>query len=296
MNIASLIRCKKIIDEVKNNNYPSKTELQEAVNLMLKNVSNISDEKISEVGEKTIGRDIKAINAVLGIPIEYNRSSKGYFIADVEHSKAESEMLLEASNMFYILQNMDNVRDYVSFEPRKTKKGIEHFFYILGAIRAKRKISFSYLQYEKKEETKRFVSPLGLKEFKGFWYLVAKEKDSIKIFGLDRINAVSTTLEKSDYPADFSLKEYFKHCYGIVRFNDEEPQEIKIKMLPIKAAYYIANPLHASQKVLEETDAYVVMSIYTYLTYDLQKELRSHGEREVSVIQPKDGLITKRYY
>ena len=296
MNIQQLLRCKTILEEVEKGKNPSLNDINNAVNVMLERLSSLSGDKDRSVSERTIKRDINDIKNILGIYIEHSSALKGYHIDKEQFRGQKYEALLEAANLVHVLQNMENVQDYIAFEPRKSKRGIEHFFEIVEAIRKKRKIRFIYTHYEKKEETERIVSPLGLKEFKGFWYLVAQDKKGIKAFGLDRITCLSSTLEKSIYPKDFSLEKHYEHCYGIVRFDDEEPQEIKIKMLPIKAAYYKANPLHHSQKVIEETNEYAIISIYAYLPYDLQKELRSHGEHEVSVIQPKDGLVTKRYY
>jgi hypothetical protein len=125
---------------------------------------------------------------------------------------------------------------------------------------------------------------------------VTHDHEVVKTFGLDRISNLTVTGKKSERKDDFCLDTYYKDCYGIVRFPDEEPQEILIWTTPIKASYYKANPLHKSQKEVENTAEHTIFSINTYLTYDLQQELRSHGEDSVKIIQPKDGMITKRYY
>ena len=297
MNIEQLLRCKTILEEVERGKYPTLKELNESVNVMLTKLHELNDSECKSVTERTTKRDIKDVRDLLRVYIDYDNNNKGYFIDNNEYGESECNALLEAANLVFVLQNMDNVKGNISFEPRKAKSGTAHFFEILEAIRKRKKVSFNYTHYEKKESTNREVSPLGLKEFKGFWYLVAHDGKAYKTFGLDRIsNLVVLKTVKSYYPKDFSLEKHYENCYGIVRFSDEEPQEILIRTTPIKASYYKANPLHKSQKTVEETDEYTIFSIFTYLTYDLQQELLSHGEKEVSVIQPADGLVIKRYY
>ena len=297
MSIQQLVRCNTIIKDIRKGNYPSMEDLNTSVNKVLVTLGEFTNEDSSTVVGKTIKRDIKAIRNLLQIDIEFSASLKGYYIDEEQFDQNEYEALIEALNIVYVLQNMENVKSHISFERRKTKLGTHHFLEILNAIRDKKKINFKYTQYDKEETTDRVVSPLGLKEFKGFWYLVAKDEKGIKTFGLDRIeNVIINRLDNADYPKDFSLEEYYKDCYGIVRFDNDKPQDILIKMLPIKAKYYEANPLHHSQEIIEKNDKYVIIKIHTYLTYDLQQELRSHGEDEVSIIQPEDGLRTKGYY
>lgn len=296
MTLEKLLRCKTIIEEVKNSSYTSTmANICEAVNKMLGSLYSINETGHKVVGERTIKRDIEDIRRTFEINIEYDSDEKGYFIK-LNKSEPQIEALLEAAQLVHVLQNMENIKPYIAFEPRKAKTGSKLFFEILEAIKDKKKIEFKYTQYEKKEQTKRLVSPLGLKEFKGFWYLIAQDESGIKTFGLDRINDLTLTNQKLKKIEDFSLDKYYEHCYGIVRFPDEGPQEILIKASPIKASYYKANPLHKSQKVVEENAEYTIFSLDVCLTYDLQQELRSHGEKDVMIIQPKDGMITKRYY
>jgi len=297
MNIEQLLRCKTILEEVEKGKYPTLISLNEAVNNMLNKLHELNDSEYKTVTDRTTKRDIQDIRGLLRVYIDYDIKNKGYYIENDGFTENECAALLEAANLVFVLQNMDNVKGNIAFEPRKAKSGTGHFFEILEAVRKRRKISFKYTHYEKRESTSREVSPLGLKEFKGFWYLVAHDGKAFKTFGLDRISDLTVIkTQKSYYPKDFSLEKHYEHCFGIVRFYDEEPQEILIKTTPIKASYYKANPLHKSQKVVEATEAYTIFSIFTYLTYDLQQELLSHGEKEVSVLQPADGLVIKRYY
>lgn len=291
MNLEKLLRNKFVFEEIRKKEYPSLSDLLEKISI---NYTRVYTPRKESISETTLKRNFREIEEIFGVDIRYSAQEKGYYVEDAEHDVI-IEKALESLNLFYLMKNTPRALKHIRFAPRKAS-GTDLFFGVLDAIEEKKKIRFFYTHYEKKEITERIVSPLGLKEFKGFWYLVANGQKGIRVFGLDRISGLTKLLENADNPQDFSLDGYFKHCYGIVRFPDSEPQEIQIKMIPIKAAYYKANPLHHSQKIVEENSDYVIISLFVYYTYDLKQELRSHLTSEVEVIQPKGSLDSERYY
>ena len=295
MKIAELWRYKKIIDEIEKKNYPSREELLETVNNHLFEADEMYASSFKQITLRTLHRDLKKIESIFGIEINSNKREKGYEILSVEHQDEEMLRLLDSLNLFFVSQNIKIYKKYIHFESRKVNVS-DTYIEILTAIKKGKKVKFLYSHYEKKA-TERFVSPLGLKEFKGFWYLICKDEKGIKTFGLDRITGLTITTNNFKYPQDFSLNDYYKYCYGIVRFSDSEPKEIKIKLLHIKAQYYKVNPLHNSQKIEVLDDKYSLLTMYAYLTYDLQQELRSHYKDELIVLEPK-GVMEKppRYY
>lgn len=291
MNLEKLLRNKFIYEELKKGSYPSLNEMREMIRSKFALVYSPKNEEISL---STLNRDLRDIEKIFGVNIEFDDTKRGYYIDNSEH-EIVIEKALESLNLFYLLENTPEALRYIRFSPRKAS-GTDYFVDILHAITDNKKVRFIYKHYEKDGIAERIVSPLGLKEFKGFWYLIADDKGTIKVFGLDRISGLAKYNENAKRPKNFDIDDYFKHCYGIVRFPDSEPEEVLIKMKPIKAAYYKANPLHHSQKIVEENKKYVVVSLYVYYTYDLKQELRSHLREELEVIQPKDSLNSERYY
>ena len=289
--LLKLLRCKFIIDEIEKGYHPSLSDLTTNTNRFLEDINSIVGD-INTISERTVKRDISEIRELFGITIN---SRNGYSIDESCSDTESTHATLDSLLLFFIQNNTPNANSYIRSAPRKAS-GSEHFFTILKAITDKKKVSFSYSQYEKKEVTHRLVSPLGLKEFKGFWYLVAADKKNIKTFGLDRIDGLSISLENAFVPEGFDMDEYYKYCFGIVRFLDSKPQDIIIKTTPIKAAYYKANPLHHSQRIIKETNDSTTFSLFMYLTYDLQQELRSHGAEQVEVLKPDVTLGEVRYF
>lgn len=79
---------------------------------------------------------------------------------------------------------------------------------IIEAMLNKNWISFSY------KDKKRVVAPMGLKNVRGFWYLLGKEDDlDMKIYKIIRIQSdVKTEISKQSItrPSDFDLDKYLQ--------------------------------------------------------------------------------------
>jgi proteasome accessory factor B len=69
--------------------------------------------------QRTFQRDVKDIKNIFGVEIEYNRTSKGYYIADDESDTYNFERVLEAFDMFTIMNVTKNIVPYIQLEQRK---------------------------------------------------------------------------------------------------------------------------------------------------------------------------------
>jgi predicted DNA-binding transcriptional regulator YafY len=76
-----------------------------------------------------------------------------------------------------LLSMAENLSRYVQFEKRKST-GSEHLYGVIHAIKSRFRVNFSYRPFweEGKQEEKRTVDPLLLKEFKTRWYLMAIDR------------------------------------------------------------------------------------------------------------------------
>jgi predicted DNA-binding transcriptional regulator YafY len=236
---------------------------------------------------RTFQRDIKDIDGLFHIQIKCNRSNQ-YYIADDEHSNLKNKML-EAFDVFNLLNFGEQISPHVIFDNR-CKLGTQHLFGLLHAIKNGLVVKFIHQSHYKPEPTNRDVEPYALKEFKGRWYLLAKDfKDNmLKTFGLDRILELDITKKKFIVPANFNANAYFEYCYGIIVPDDEEfdPEEIILSFEPQQGKYIVSYPLHESQKVLVNNEKELRVSLYLFITHDLIMELLSFGDK-MKVIQPQ---------
>lgn len=238
-----------------------------------------------EITKRTFQRDLDEIRSLFNVDIQYDFSRKVYAISE-DSQNATSNRMLEAFDMFNALNITDDLSNYVHFENRKPK-GTEHFYGLLHAAKNHLIIRYSYLKYEDDEITQRIAEPYGLKEFKGRWYLIAKDqKDSyIKTFGLDRIEDLEITKKRFDAPRAFNATTIFKNCFGIINPTNSQPEDIVLSFDGFQGKYIKSFPLHESQQVLVDSEEEVRIGLALYVTHDLVMELLSYGAT-MTVIKP----------
>lgn len=242
---------------------------------------------IKSISVRTLQRDINDIRELFNIDIKCNCLNR-YYIAEDEQAGFNNRML-EAFDIFNLINVGEKIYPHVLFENR-CKIGTQHLFGLLHAIKNGFAVKFSHKKYYESEFTSREVEPYALKEFKGRWYLLAKDYKGnfLKTFGLDRISDLDITKKKFVIPNNFNANQYFEHCFGIIvpDDNDFEPEEIILSFTPEQGKYVISYPLHESQKVIQENENEIIISLYLFVTYDLKMELLSFGEK-IKVIQPQ---------
>ena len=79
------------------------------------------------------------------------------------------------------------------------------------------------------------------------------------------------------------LKDYFKHCLGVARFKDSEPEYIRIKFTDWAMSYVRLRLLHRSQRIVVDHPNYMVVELYIYRTYELDMLLARFREFGVEV-------------
>jgi predicted DNA-binding transcriptional regulator YafY len=191
-----------------------------------------------------------------------------------------------ALELYNTLSSAGKLSQYILFEKRKPR-GMEHFSGLLRAIKNQFVINFSYQKFFEEEFSQRMAEPYSLKEFKGRWYLIAKDlkDDAVKTFGLDRMSALEITKKKFELARHFDAGKLFSHCFGIICPDGSGPEEIILSFDRVQGKYIRSFPLHESQQTVKEDQTEIRVKLKVYPTLDLMMELLSHGGR-VKVISP----------
>ncbi len=267
----------------------------EEINDYLERESEIKDIELS-ISKRTFQRDLNEIRGIFNVDIQYNPTQKVYFISQVDKSEVTDRML-EAFEMFNALNINDALSRFVIFEKRKPQ-GANHFHGILHSIKNRLMVNFSYHKYEEDVTVQRAVEPHALKEFKGRWYLIARDVQDgyIKTFGLDRVSELDITKKKFSWPEQFNPNDLFINYFGIVNSSKSKPQKIVLSFDSLQGKYIKSFPLHQSQETLLDNEDEMRISLKLHITYDFEMELMSYGER-VKVISPVSlrRKLLKRY-
>ncbi|MCX6304691.1 MAG: WYL domain-containing protein [Bacteroidetes bacterium] len=255
------------------------------INRYLEKESEFLDRPFS-VSNRTFIRDVNEIRGLFKIDIQYDFSKGVYFIADDQQSDLNNRML-ESIDTINSLKMVSDITSYMFFEKRKAH-GTHHFYGLLHAIKNRVVILLVHQKFDSDEPRERPVEPYALKESKGRWYLLAKDRNDrrIKTFGLDRILDFQPTPGRFDYPARLDVNEMFRYCFGVINPDDEAPEEIVLSFEPEQGKYIKSYPIHESQEILSDTAKELRVKLTLFATRDLVMEILSYG-MAVKVISPE---------
>lgn len=244
----------------------------------------------SPLSRKTFDNHCNAIEELFDVSIECGKGYK-YSINHLgnEHEKV-NRILTNALSFNNFLSSPERAAN-VSLEPTDGKP--ELISTIFEAIEGERELVLEYRHnYDPSRQEKLVVKPVGIKQFRQRWYLVAELPDgSAYSYPLDRV--VSLSLGDKCTPSALRLYELFADTFGIIREVDKPAEVILIKVEKEQARYFKSVPLHSSQEIVEDTELFTIFSLYLSPTYDFTMELLSHGSR-LEVLAPASLRTTLR--
>ena len=240
--------------------------------------------------QRTFQRDIKKIETLFGIVIEYNPAIKKYEIVHDEHEE-HNERLMEAYDIYNALNISDSLSHHVIVEKRKSL-GTEHLHGLLHAIRNRFSISFMYEKFSDGDLRQRTVNPVAVKEARNRWYLLAEDQKDVivKSFGLDRIGELEVGTGKFK-PIEYDAEKEYRHSFGVISGVDIKPEKIVLSFTPQEGRYVESLPLHHSQEILLKNEEEIRFSYFLRPTYDFRMEILSFGD-QVKVIEPESLKTT----
>lgn len=226
-----------------------------------------------------------AVEELFKIEIKCDQSTFEYYIDETDsHSESMTGWLLNAASLSNVLSDSREVSSRIFLEDVPSAR--EFLATIVDAIKESGVIRFDYLPYTRVNATPDVqLEPYLLKIFRQRWYVTGRnvKENKIKTYALDRMQAVTITGTKFEFPDDFDLEGYFAHSFGIV-VDHSEPQQVVIRTDPRQAKYLRALPLHHTQSEMIH-DAYSTFTYRIRLTPDFVQELLGYGPR-ITVMSP----------
>ncbi len=173
--------------------------------------------------------------------------------------------------------------------------GREHLTAVLEAMKNNSVIKITYHPFHKNRSYTFPIEPYCVKLFDGRWYVLAHniDYDDMRLYSLDRIEAIETLDKSFELPRDFDAEEFFSTAYGIVIGNGCNPQRIVIRANEDHKHYLKSLPLHHSQKLIEDHGDYADFELYLAPTYDFIMRLL-HSGAMLEVISPASLRLTMK--
>ncbi|MDI1324853.1 MAG: WYL domain-containing protein [Algoriphagus sp.] len=237
------------------------------------------------ISKRTLNRDLKEIEQLFGLVIQFDFKSAKYQLNQEESSENHLE-LLESFETIQAFGRANRLSGKVFFENRLAR-GTEYLKPILEAIENQEAVKIMYEKYWLWELEIRILRPIALKEYLHRWYVMAwTEKDELRFFGLDRIKSLESIPGKIILPPAPDLESRFMETIGIINDPSEPVETIVLTFTEFKGRYIQSMPLHPTQEILVNDGKTLQISIRVKINYELVSQILSHGD-EVKVENPE---------
>lgn len=237
----------------------------------------------------TFNRHKDAIQDMFGIDIECDKKDGfKYYIGNAEALKEDSiqNWMLNTMSVSGMLSESKAVHDRILLETIPSNG--EHLHHFIEAMKSGRCIHVKYHKYGSECETEMEVEPYCVKLFNRRWYALVrfKGKDSYFLLSFDRIKSLEVVDEKFTIDEDFDAASWFKDSYGIVRNDEFELTDVKIRAFGREVFYMRDLPLHHSQEEVETAEGYSDFVVKLRPTADFFTPLLSRGA-QIKVMEPQ---------
>jgi predicted DNA-binding transcriptional regulator YafY len=152
---------------------------------------------------------------------------------------------------------------------------------------SRRRVKISYWSLPSAKATGRIIEPYfiepaapGRSSYVVAFCHLARE---LRIFKIERIEAIELTDESYTIPQDFDANRYFSGAWGIVVEGEE--QTVRLKFSPGIARLIEETIWHPSQKLARQADGSVIMTLKVFDTYELITWILGWGQK-VEVLEP----------
>ena len=266
-----------LVDLINRRKYVSFKEINEA---WMRSPLNETGDPLSE---RTFFNHKDAIAGMFGIEI-LNDRSLGFYIGRSDVGSDEtSDWMLHTLCLNNVLHENADMKDRILME--KVPSSERFLTDIISAMRDFRVISLCYQSFRHPEPFCFNVRPYCVKYFKQRWYLLGDSDLGLRIYSLDRFVDMEELEEHFEIPKGFDAEEYFGNYFGVII--GEEPEDVKIRVVPDQVKYFRTLPLHGSQRETVQEDGSSVFSYHIAPTLDFVQEILSHGA-DVEVLEPAE--------
>lgn len=230
-----------------------------------------------------------AIAEIFGIEIECNRSDNSYFVRDTpqETSSNSTSWLINTFTVNNLLTlGQDRLKGRVSVDD--IPSGRQYLALVMDAMQDNYVLEIHYMKYNSDEPSAYTIHPYAVKEADKRWYLVGwcEQRKQIRVYGLDRIYALTISGSRFRMPENFDVDELFASCYGVYLPDDgQKVVKVTFRTVASEAKYIKDLPLHSSQCIEKEDKWSTTFSIFVHINNKLVMDILSRGPR-IEVLSP----------
>lgn len=254
--------------------------------------------------DKTLERDLKALESYFDVKIAYDQSKKYYYEAT---GKDIAPNRKELNDLFTLCLNLQDAQarlktvlmtsNTILFEHDDTfLLQSDLFLSLQAAITNHHVITITHKGYEAQRSKKKKVEPVILRQHKKLWYLVAYDIEGkcYKNYGLDRISAIDTETEDKPYSNRATdhideVKKILALNYGSFMYDIKEnkPTLFKLKLTGYSIPYTKASKIHSSQEIIKDDPNELILTVNLIDNTEFKNDLKSYG-KNLEVLSPEN--------
>lgn len=168
-------------------------------------------------------------------------------------------------------------------------QGMEHFAVFTSAIRKQTPVSFIHYSYSKLRFKSIIIHPYLIKESNKRWYIVGYSEDhkEVRNFGIDRVYDPIALNKTFIVNSNSNLLNLFTNKIGLntlknYKNNNEQPEEVILKVSSEISNYLKTLPIHHSQKIIHHTNhGSIVITLNLVPTIELVAIILSYGSNMI---------------
>ena len=267
-----------------------------------------------EVNVRTIYRDLVSLGNELRVPIYEERTrwavDDSYFLPPIRFTVSEALSIFLAARLmqsyshrydpnvdstFSVLasvlpvplrEQVQKTLDWMQKLPRD-ERHLRVLAKLAEAWTSLHRAKITYRSLPAAKATERVIEPYFIEPaapgHSSYVIAYCHRAGELRIFKVERIEAIELTDEVYTIPADFDANRYFSGAWGIVVEGEE--QTVKLKFSPEIARLMEETIWHPSQVLEKQTDGSVIMTLRVFYTYELVTWILGWGEK-VEVLEP----------
>lgn len=180
-----------------------------------------------------------------------------------------------------------NMTRFVSYDENPYVEGLDVLPDLFNYIVNRRVINVLYEPFNASKTVNYLLNPLHLRLYQGRWFFFGYDSDKacISTLGTDRIRKVQETNIPFDEAGYTAFEDWFEDVIGVTRFQNQEPEEVVVKITGDSIPYVLSKPMHGSQKVKSKTGQELIVSLKVIPNYELDKLLLGYG-KNLTVLSP----------
>ncbi len=273
-----------------------------------------------ETSPKTIQRDIQFLKDEQNAPIEYDATEHGYYYTDKTYdlpalriSEGDLFALAIAEKALAAYRNtplfdrllsvfakiQETLPEKVSVHPSwidakfsvmqapATRIDPAIWEILAKALRSERVLRIDHVAPGCKEATVREVEPYHMMNHYGEWYLIGfdRSRGQVRTFAVSRIRCAEILDEDFSVDNDFDVESYMKSHFGV--WSGEKPHTVRIWFSPEVAPLIKERDWHPSQKIRENRDGSIVLSLRVAHFFEVKQWALSWGG-DATVLAPQE--------